>query len=583
MRGARALCLLASLAVDALALGLAPPVSTSAASPGDWTVYNHDLANTGYDSSEQTITLTTAPHLAAAWTAQGGGPGSSAQPVAVGNLVYWSSWDGILHATYVSGTRAGSDLWTDHLGVTSVAVGCKPPTVGVADAPALGSVGGVPALFVGGGGNDSTGAGSVWVYALDTTTGAVLWKTAIGTAPDDFAWGSPKTFNGSVYIGVASFGDCPLVRGRLVRLSQASGSVQNTFYTTPSGCTGAGVWSSPAIDITTGMLYFSVGAPGCGGIDGSGAGPGDYNTSIVELKAADLSLVNYWQVPDSEGTSDGDFGASPTLFDVTIAGVSRHLLGIADKNGTYYALDRAALNPSAQPVWTANIAIGTGNGPQFGTGSISTSVFDGTNLYVGGGITTIGTTSCLGSLRSLNPTTGALHWQYCAPGYVIGALAGAPGLIVANAGGNVLVLSTAGSVLLDYKRTTTAYWGAPSIANGRIYASAMDASMVALAVPGTPAIIDPPGAPSGVTATPGTGGATVTWTPPAYDGGAAVTYYAVYAYAAVGTNSSIIVTGSSPYTFTGLSSNTYYIFTTVAWNGTAWGAWSQWSAWTLVK
>jgi hypothetical protein len=41
----------------------------------------------------------------------------------------------------------------------------------------------------------------------------VIWQTPLGAPPDDFLWSSPLVYNGSIYEWVASFPDCPLVRG----------------------------------------------------------------------------------------------------------------------------------------------------------------------------------------------------------------------------------------------------------------------------------------------------------------------------------------------------------------------------------
>ena len=90
------------------------------------------------------------------------------------------------------------------------------------------------------------------MYALDAITGAVLWSTSLGSSPSHFIWSSPAVYNGSVYIGVASYGDCPLVQGQLVQLDATTGAIRHVFPVVPNGCTGAGVWATPAIDAVAG-------------------------------------------------------------------------------------------------------------------------------------------------------------------------------------------------------------------------------------------------------------------------------------------------------------------------------------------
>src|SRR5207244_12533038 len=58
---------------------------------------------------------------------------------------------------------------------------------------------------------------------------------------------------------MASFGDCPLIRGKLIELNASTGAIKHTFYTLPRGCIGAGVWGLPAIDTADNAVYFATG------------------------------------------------------------------------------------------------------------------------------------------------------------------------------------------------------------------------------------------------------------------------------------------------------------------------------------
>ena len=100
-------------------------------------------------------------------------------------------------------------------------------------------------------------------YALNAATGAILWRTPFGSPQDGyFLWSSPAVFDGSVYMGVASIGDCPLVQGRVVKMDAATEAVQTTFQVVPTGYTGGGVWSSVTVDTQDSALYVSTGTPG---------------------------------------------------------------------------------------------------------------------------------------------------------------------------------------------------------------------------------------------------------------------------------------------------------------------------------
>jgi outer membrane protein assembly factor BamB len=243
--------------------------------------------------------------------------------------------------------------------------------------------------------------GNHTVYALNATTGAVLWASTLTTSTDYFIWDSPVVFNSSLYIGISSFGDCPNAIGKLYRLDLTTGAIQSTLALSSASCPGDTIWGSPAIDVKTGVIYFATGN-GC---------PDDPNSvAIVAASSGDLSIVDRWQVPAAQMGDDSDFGDTPTLFTTVVNGVTRAMLGVANKNGYYYALDRTKL--SAGPLWSQPLAVG-GECPDCGDGSISPSAWDGTTVYVAAGNTTINGTACTSSVSAVNPATGAFTWRRC--------------------------------------------------------------------------------------------------------------------------------------------------------------------------
>src|SRR5581483_11682787 len=240
------------------------------------------------------------------------------------------------------------------------------------------------------------GGGDGWLYALDALTGSIAWKTQLAVPPGGFLWSSPAVYGGSVYEGVASLDDCPLVRGALVRLDASTGAVQNVRWMAPAGCLGATVWASPAIDEARGIVYVATGNAGACPTREIGS------TAIIALRTSDLGVLGYWQVPEGAlPDDDSDFGATPTLFSASINGQPRDLIGVVNKNGVYYALDRT--NLAAGPVWQQTIAI-SGDDPTAGQGSVSASAFDGTSLYIaGGGLVVKGSTAAARRERSTRP------------------------------------------------------------------------------------------------------------------------------------------------------------------------------------
>ncbi len=433
---------------------------------GDWTGYLHDGARSGYNGAETILTPSTYPSLKQAWSVTAGGVISD-QPAVVNGVSYWGSWDGALHAT----SATGSSLWTVNLGQTTD-TSCDPQTAGVASSPSIGAVNGVTAVFVAGGNSR--------FYAVSAANGSILWSTSLGTSPSHFLWSSPLVYNGGVYEGISSFGDCPLVAGAVVRMDENTGAVMNVLHTVPSGCIGVGVWGSVTVDTTTGVLYFATGNSGsCGSAE-------PLAESVVAAKASNLSLISHWQIPNQATGGDIDFGSTPTLFSATINGQNRALLGIVNKDGMYFAFDRT--NITAGPVWSLQVGVG-GDCPQCGTADISPSAFDGSELYVASGSTSINGVSCLSSVRALNPATGAPHWQDCLnAGTILAALTVTPGVVTATSGGKVLAFNTStGALIWSFADTTTGsgFYGATVVSNGRLYVGNVDGKFFVFALPGS--------------------------------------------------------------------------------------------------
>ncbi len=443
------------------------PRQTARAAATDWTTFLGNNAHTGYDSIETTINTTTAPNLKLHWMAATTAHALiTTEVVVANNMLYWGSWDGVMHAT---DPNTGQSLWTTSLSTTPGGCSKKPKgvisSVTVATVPINGTATSV--LFV--------GAGAANLYALNAQTGTIIWQTNLENNPAAFLYSSTVVYNGSVYIGVASTGDCPLVTGEVVRVDASTGQIQNTFVLVPSGCIGSSVWGTPAIDEQTGMLYFGTGNAAIS----TCTQPIPYGQSVVELNAANLSIVASWKVPISDTVGkDDDFGSSPTLFPTTINGVSYNMLGMVNKDGYYYALDRT--NISAGPLWKVKVSVG-GAAPAKNA-SIPAAAYDGSALYAAGSGTTIGTQSCLGSLQKLDPSTGAVLWADCLSAAVLAPTFAVPGLVVVGSGNRMDVVdSNTGQILYTYQDIATngGFWGAATISNGVLYEGSKSGTLFA--------------------------------------------------------------------------------------------------------
>ncbi len=439
-----------------LQIGHAQGIGVQPEARGAWRTYLYDNARTGLNPTERAINPATVSNLKLQWSlALPSSPSISSQPIVAGNRVYWGAWDGYERATDLNGAQ----VWRTFLGQTIDSVpGCWPPMGGPASAGTLANIrvgSASSVLFVSGG--DSK------FYALDARNGNILWATSLGTPPDDFIWGAPALYKGSIYIGIASFMDCPDVQGKFFKLSATTGKIQATFDVVPHGCLGGGIWSSPAIDVAAGTIYVSTGNPDTCNVAEPNA-PG-----LLELRASDLKLISAWTVPPDQYTADGDFGSTPTLFRANIAGKPVNLVGLINKNGNYYTFRREALQ--AGPVWMTQLAR---NCPTCANDNISSSAWDGQTLYVGTNDAIVNGTYCPGTLAEVDPGTGRVKSQVCLPdGPVMSAVTVVPGLVAVAEGNRIMVIASGtGKTLFSYA-SSSQFEGAITISNGRLFAGNM--------------------------------------------------------------------------------------------------------------
>lgn len=439
--------ILRSAALVALVAGVvgpgsfaSPAVVAAAGSTTDWPTYLHDTSRTAA-STETILTPAAAPNLRPLWTYKTGGM-IAASATVVGGVAYVGSWDGY---EYALNATTGALIWKTYLGLTVVPA-CSPPQLGVSSTPAV--VNG--AVYVGGG--DSN-----W-YALNASTGAVLWSVPTGdNSPTGghYNWSSPLIVGNSAYIGIASVGDCPLVAGGMLRVDLTTHLVAASVSFVPLGQVGGGLWSSPSYDPATNTVYASL---------------GNRNNlsqtiaeSMIALDGTTLAIKSNWQIPVSGASADSDWGDSAILFN---DGNNRAMVAATDKNGFLYAFDRS--NLALGQVWSEQVAVG-GICPECGDGSVSSMAFANGLLYVGGGNTTINGSRYQGAVRAINPTTGAVVWARGLASPVIPGLAYDNGMVFAASGSRLEVLDASSGARLFSYDTGVVIYSAPSISGGIVY------------------------------------------------------------------------------------------------------------------
>ena len=434
-------------------LGAGGAVSAAGTTFVNWPQYLYSPGHTSANLAATAITPANAASLTPAWQFKppkapiGSLAGFLSSPVVYNGVIYIGAKNGYFYAL---SEAAGAIIWQRFIGYVpklTCGAGGFASTATVAPDPTTGN----PAIYVYG----ATG----YLYAMNAADGTDVWPPAAVAIPsttvnDYYAWSSPLVTGGNIYVGISSMCDVPLVQGGLAEYSQASGAYEGTFWTTPPGTVGASIWSSPATDGQS--IYITTG----NGVPGSDA------VSVIQLSPS-LSEEGIWTVPPAELGNDDDFGGSPGLWTATIGGVPTPMVGACNKNGTFYALNTAAL--SAGPVWTRKL----GQGGECDAAPLS----DGTHLFLAGGITTIKGVKYDGSVREVDPATGAIIWQTGVPGKIIGTpgMDGA-GVIAASTygarggqNGLWLINAASGKILHTVSYGTSSTFAQPVFADGYLF------------------------------------------------------------------------------------------------------------------
>jgi polyvinyl alcohol dehydrogenase (cytochrome) len=471
----------------------APTPVASASSFVNWPSYLDGVTHHSYTTQAKAITPSNAASLAEAWHFMPGAPpvkslgyALNASPTVYDGVVYIGGNNGTFYAINES---TGAVVWQRAIGyvdpkegtcgargITSTATVAPDPTTKV------------PTVYV--------SSGSGYLYAMDAATGTVTWKSVIhlpvGETPNYYDWSSPTVVNQKIYIGVS--GTCTVhVRGALDAFSQATGKKLATYYTVPSGQVGGSIWSTAAV-ASDGNVFVGTGnvTPPTPPNEGT-------SESIVELSGTNLHQLGVWQLPLAEQPSDdSDFGASVSLFSAVLPGTTKPtaMVGACNKNGIYYALKQNEL--AAGPVWQTRIAVVNIRDDGMGSACLSSTVVNGTDLYVAGTATTIGGTSYPGSIDELNAATGTIVWATGLPSRVLGtpSLDGAGVLAVGtyrdgtDPEADYLLDPSTGTILATISNGDSSQFAQPVFAGQYLFIATETAGLYAyqppLQVPGAP-------------------------------------------------------------------------------------------------
>ena len=229
------------------------------------------------------------------------------------------------------------------------------------------------------------------VYALDVSSGSLLWRFRAGWHPASYGTGSPALHNGRLFVPISSLevvlaGDpryeCCTSSGAVAALDALTGDVlwyhriipgypetagENAVGTPRWAPSGASVWSSPTVDPGRGLVYAGTGEnlnrPVTATSDAIVAldmETGELawsfqGTSEDAFNMACTQSRNRENCPDPPGP-DFDFGMAPML--VTRSD-GREILVAGQKSGTVWALDP---DDNGAVLWSAQVGKGSALG-----------------------------------------------------------------------------------------------------------------------------------------------------------------------------------------------------------------------------
>jgi alcohol dehydrogenase (cytochrome c) len=193
------------------------------------------------------------------------------------------------------------------------------------------------------------------LLALDKKTGAIVWDTEIADYRDGYtATAAPLIVKDKIIVGIA--GAEFATRGFLDAYSIETGERLWRFWTVPAPGEpgsetwldgqdawkrgGGTTWVTGSYDPELNLLYWGTGNPAPD--FNASVRPGDnlYTNSIIAVDADTGKLKWHFQ-PTPGDTHDWDSVSEPILAELTVRGEKRQALLQANRNGFFYALDRA--------------------------------------------------------------------------------------------------------------------------------------------------------------------------------------------------------------------------------------------------
>jgi polyvinyl alcohol dehydrogenase (cytochrome) len=348
-----------------------------------WNGWSTSVTNSRFqDARSAGLTATSVPKLKLKWAFNLGTVTTArSQPAVAAGRVFIASQTG---AVYALDANSGCTHW-----------GFKAATP-IRSGVTLSEANGTAAVYFG-----DSGA---TVYALNASTGDVIWKIRPVDHPATMITAAPQVYKGVVYQAFSSLEEligadpaypCCSFRGSVVAMDAVTGKkLWQTFTVDPPrparksaagtqllGPSGAGIWSTPTIDEKLGVLYVATG-------DNYSDPTTKTSDAVLAMDLKTGALLWSRQMTENDAFNNGcvtpqptncpeakgpdhDFGQPPILVQL---GGDRRALVIAQKSGMVHAIDP---DKKGAILWQMRAAKGGFfGGSQWGSAS------DGRNIYV---------------------------------------------------------------------------------------------------------------------------------------------------------------------------------------------------------
>lgn len=332
------LILIAALSVSAWAQTPEPMPQEVMQYAQDWPLPNHDYNNTRA-ATNSIITSENVGDLGVAWSRPITGisayGGAATTPLILGDTVYFQD---LMSNVYSINLQNGDTNWAQMFNTSNY--GPNGPAVGWGK------------VFVDKGHHN--------VSALDASTGEEIWTNKSSLSPVNTTGIDiqPAVYDGMIYIStVPGTADINWYtaggRGIIYALNQETGETVWSFETVPKDLwghpelnSGGGCWYTPAIDISTGVMYWAISnpAPFPGTEEypngSSRPGPNLYTDTMMALDHATGEMKWFNQVYPHD-LFDFDLQIAPILASANISGKQQDIVIGAGKMGRVYAFNRS--------------------------------------------------------------------------------------------------------------------------------------------------------------------------------------------------------------------------------------------------